>query len=218
MATDSDTVYRFSRQFIPFWLLMVLSGTLSAAPALFGYNESHHKDISSFTQWIAVLERHLLTDTPAASCEETRFNRCHLQQWQSFIDGIRELPRAEQLQAVNRYANNKPYRLDIENYGLADYWASASEFLPNGGDCEDYAITKLFSLLWLDFPIDSLRIVVLQDTNLRIPHAILAYYSGNDILLLDNQTQEVVDHREIIHYVPVYSINEQGWWIHTPAS
>ena len=34
--------------------------------------------------------------------------------------------------------------------------------------------TKLFSLRWLDFSPAELRIVVLQDTNLRVPHAVLA--------------------------------------------
>src|SRR5690606_7024803 len=106
--------------------------------------------------------------------------------------------------------------LDIDNYGLDDYWAVAREFLYNGGDCEDYAITKLLSLRWLGLATERLRIVVLQDTNLRIPHAVLAVYDNDDIFILDNLTEQVVSHRDIVHYVPVYSINEAHWWIHTP--
>ncbi len=218
MGPDTKRLIKLVRQFIPFWLLLVLSPPLSGAPALFGYQEAAQQDITSFKQWVQVLERHLTQDLPEANCEETRYNRCHLQDWQQFIASLNGLPRREQLQAVNRYANEKRYVLDIDNYGLEDYWAIAREFLHNGGDCEDYAITKLFSLLWLGFPVSDLRIVVLQDTNLRVPHAILAYYAGDQIWLLDNQIQEVVDHRDIVHYVPVYSINEQGWWIHTPSS
>jgi len=100
--------------------------------------------------------------------------------------------------------------------GAEDYWAVAREFLYNDGDCEDYAITKLFSLRWLDFSPAELRIVVLQDTNLRVPHAVLAVADQNDILILDNQIQEVVSHQAIVHYLPVYSINEQHWWMHLP--
>ncbi len=121
------------------------------------------------------------------------------------------------MQRINAYANQKRYVIDFENYGLEDYWAIAREFLYNGGDCEDYALTKMFSLLWLGVDSDKLRIVVLQDTNLRVPHAVLAVYDHNDILVLDNQTQQVVDHRQIVHYVPVYSINAKHWWIHTPV-
>lgn len=184
--------------------------------SLFGYSQHPQPDKAVFSQWIQVLERHIELDTIDGSCQESRFNRCHLEQWQRFLDSIRQRPRQEQLAAVNRYANQKDYVLDIDNYGVEDYWAIPKEFLYNNGDCEDYAITKLFSLRWLGFPADELRIVVLQDTNLRIPHAVLAVANRDDIVILDNQIQEVISHRDIVHYAPVYSINEHHWWIHLP--
>lgn len=188
-----------------------------ASPALFGYQETPQTDIRMFKQWLDVLERHLRLDVAEGDCSERRFNQCHLREWQVFLDSIRKEPFATQLQRINDYANQKRYVLDLDNYGLDDYWAVAREFLYNGGDCEDYAITKLFSLRWLGVQTDRLRVVVLQDTNLRIPHAVLAVYADNDILILDNQTRQVVSHRDIVHYVPVYSINENRWWIHTPT-
>lgn len=188
-----------------------------ASPALFGYQETPQTDIRMFKQWLDVLERHLRLDVAEGDCSERRFNQCHLREWQVFLDSIRKEPFAIQLQRINDYANQKRYVLDLDNYGLEDYWAVAREFLYNGGDCEDYAITKLFSLRWLGVQTDRLRVVVLQDTNLRIPHAVLAVYADNDILILDNQTRQVVSHRDIVHYVPVYSINENRWWIHTPT-
>lgn len=191
--------------------------TARAGTALFGYQETPQADIALFKQWLDTLERHIRLDTPEANCSETRFNQCHLREWQAFVDALRGQPLATQLQRINDYANEKRYVLDLDNYGMEDYWAVAREFLYNGGDCEDYAITKLFSLRWLGVKTDMLRIVVLQDTNLRIPHAVLAVYAGNDIFILDNQTRQVVSHRDIVHYVPVYSINESQWWIHTPA-
>lgn len=186
------------------------------ATNLFGYQESEQSNIALFKQWVAALERHLQLDVPERDCSQPQFNRCHLREWLAFLESIRSLPLPKQLQRVNEYANAKRYVLDLDNYGLPDYWAVAREFLYNGGDCEDYAITKLFSLRWLGLETDKLRIVVLQDTNLRIPHAVLAVYTDNDIYILDNQIQQVVKHRDIVHYVPVYSINEDHWWIHTP--
>ena len=197
-------------------LLWSLGFAAQATPALFGYQEARQADIALFKQWLDVLERHIRLDAPEADCTETRFNGCHLRAWLAFIDEIRDLPFATQLQRINEYANRKRYVLDLDNYGMTDYWAVAREFLYNGGDCEDYAITKLFSLRWLGLETEKMRIVVLQDTNLRIPHAVLAVYSNNDIFILDNQTEQVVSHRDIVHYVPVYSINEAHWWIHTP--
>jgi predicted transglutaminase-like cysteine proteinase len=185
-------------------------------PNLFGYRQSQQTDIRVFSQWVQVLERQILDDAPEGNCQARTFNRCHLKNWQAFLDRIRTLPRDKQLDKVNQYANNRPYILDIENYGLEDYWAIPRELLYNGGDCEDYAITKLYSLRWLGFPIEDLRIVVLQDTNLRIPHAVLAVTSKKEIYILDNQIEEVIPHHQIVHYSPVYSINEKHWWIHTP--
>lgn len=201
------------------------SGGAAASPALpagmppdlFGYAEARQADIAPFRQWLSALERHLQLDVAEADCSDERFNRCHLREWLAFLDSIRGLPREQQLQRVNEYANRKTYVLDLDNYGLEDYWAVAREFLYNGGDCEDYAITKLFSLRWLGIDADTLRIVVLQDTNLRIPHAVLAVYQDGEIFILDNQIEKVVRHRDIVHYVPVYSINEAHWWIHTPS-
>ena len=95
-----------------------------------------------------------------------------------------------------------------DNYGVEDYWAIPREFLCNGGDCEDYAITKLFSLRWLGLPAEDLRLVIVQDTNLRVPHAVLAVSRGADIFILDSQVQAVLSHRDVVHYAPVFSINE----------
>ena len=183
---------------------------------LFGYREAPQTAIETFPQWADALERHLLTGLPEGDCESSRLNQCNLHAWRDYVDSLAALPRLEQIAAVNAYANRKAYILDLDNYGIEDYWAIPREFLLNGGDCEDYAITKLLSLRWLGFDPATLRIVVLQDTNLRVPHAVLAVAADDDILVLDNQVRQVVRHRDIVHYAPVYSINEQRWWLHTP--
>ncbi len=188
----------------------------SFPPNLFGYKEISQIDISVFSQWVTVLERHLRDDVSEGNCTARRYNRCHLRAWQAFLQDIRDLPRAQQLQRINRFANSKPYVLDMENYRVEDYWAIPRELLYNGGDCEDYAITKLFSLRWLGFAQEDVRLVVLQDTNLRVAHAVLAVVQDEDIVILDNQIDAVVSHRKIVHYAPVYSINESRWWMHMP--
>jgi predicted transglutaminase-like cysteine proteinase len=209
--------YFLTALLLPAVCLGAWSGESPAFPRdLFGYQQSRQPDTGLFGQWVHVLERHLLLDVPEGDCDESRLNRCHLKNWLTFLDTLRALPRTEQLAAVNHFANGKSYVLDIDNYGTEDYWAVAREFLYNDGDCEDYALTKLFSLLWLGYSGDELRIVVLQDTNLRIPHAVLAVADTDDILILDNQIEEVLSHQKIVHYAPVYSINEKHWWIHIP--
>ncbi|MBO6784654.1 MAG: hypothetical protein JJ899_15470, partial [Alphaproteobacteria bacterium] len=56
--------------------------------------------------------------------------------------------------------------------------------------------------------------VVLNDQNLKIPHAVLAVRNAGDELILDNQVDRVVSHRVIRHYRPIFSINEEAWWMH----
>ncbi len=193
------------------------AGACAFPPDLFGYQQAAQNELAEFPQWLRALERQLRDNLRDGDCGERRINRCHMQRWLAFLDRIRPLPVREQLQEINRYANEKDYVLDPDNYGVEDYWAIPREFFANGGDCEDFAITKYFSLRWLGYPREELRIVVVQDTNLRVPHAVLAVGRGADILVLDNQVRDVLGHRQVIHYAPVYSINERSWWIHTPG-
>lgn len=197
--------------------LLLAPGAAGAFPVdLFGYRQAAQDDVAAFPQWLNALERQLRDDLRDGNCTERRINRCHMTQWLAFLAKTRALPPREQLLAINRYANEKDYVLDLENYGIEDYWAIPRQFLGNGGDCEDFAIAKYFSLRWLGYPRDEMRIVVVQDTNLRVPHAVLAVGREDDALILDNQVSEVLPDEKVVHYAPVYSINERSWWIHTP--
>jgi predicted transglutaminase-like cysteine proteinase len=67
----------------------------------------------------------------------------------------------------------------------------------------------------LGFSTDDLRIVIVDDTNLNVFHAVLAVRSDNNVWLLDNQLQHVVPMEIAVQYVPIYSLNEHGWWMHS---
>jgi len=205
-----------------FLFCLLLVNLILASPAtaagLFGSVESPQTNLEIFPQWLSVLERHLLEDTPEGNCDSEQFNRCHLNAWFEHLEKLKGLEIHAQLKQINLYANNKTYLLDVDNYGLEDYWAIPKQFLNRGGDCEDYAITKLLSLRWLkeQQQLQS-RIVVLQDANLGIPHAVLAVYLDGDTLILDNQVNEIISHKNIRHYIPIYSVDEKQWWIHLPS-
>ncbi|MDJ0949505.1 MAG: transglutaminase-like cysteine peptidase [Alphaproteobacteria bacterium] len=188
----------------------------SLAPRLFGYAERRREVIRPFVKWTGTLDRYFserqLEDAP---CETGLFNRCHLKDWKDFLSSVRNKAPMAQIEAVNAYMNRAPYILDPVNYGVPDYWATPRQFFVKNGDCEDYAIAKYLSLRDLGFPKERMRIVVLQDLNLRLAHAVLAVYHGGQIYILDNQIQQVVTHDRIRHYKPIYSINEQAWWLHT---
>ncbi len=169
-----------------------------------------------FPQWLSVLERNIKQQALKSDCGAQSQDQCHIRNWLDFLKSIRHLPKIQQVNKVNLYANQHDYILDIENYGLEDYWATPREFLYNNGDCEDFAITKMLSLKILGFNMNSIRLVVLQDTNLRVAHAVLAVDTKNDTLIMDNQVDDVISHKYILHYVPVYALNEKKWWMFLP--
>lgn len=118
------------------------------------------------------------------------------------------------LDRVNRTVNRLPYRSDDLVYGLADYWAAPAEFFAAGGDCEDFAIAKLFALEALGFAAEDLRIVIGHDRRGGDIHAVLAVAVPGDIMILDNKTAAILSHSRIDYFEPIYSINRGRWWLH----
>jgi predicted transglutaminase-like cysteine proteinase len=184
-------------------------------PALFGSREVRSASLGPFQKWTGMLQRQRdERGTYEGPCTARRFNRCHLQEWRRLLAEIASLDPLAQLEAVNGFMNRAPYITDPVNYGVPDYWASPLQFMSKDGDCEDYAIAKYFSLRQLGLPDERMRIVVVDDLNLRIPHAILVVYLGERAYILDNQISRVVPAEVVNHYKPIYSINEQAWWLH----
>jgi predicted transglutaminase-like cysteine proteinase len=215
MTLSKFSYKSFFLAFIIFFMVITLGdatvfASKTSFPKLFGYNEIDQKELEYLPQWIKILDRH-----PAEDFDQS-LNKLH--NWFKFLDSIKELSPVEQIKQVNNFANEYSYIIDMRNYGMADYWAIVKEFLYNFGDCEDYSITKFFSLRYLGFPKNDLRIVILQDTNLGVAHAVLAVAINGDILILDNQSKKVISHKDIVHYTPLYSVNEQQWWLHLPPS
>ena len=196
-------------------LLPGLGRAAQAYPPIFGSSESRHDNIRVFSQWSGVIDRMNTTPEPFTNaCEGPKSSLCHLKEWNAFLASIKGLAPQSQLDRVNAFMNKYPYVQDIVNWGVQDYWETPLEFLYKSGECKDYAIAKYMSLRYLGWPAERLRVVVLQDLNLQLMHAILAVYTGDQIQVLDNQISQVVGAESIHHYRAVYSVNEQYWWLH----
>lgn len=177
-------------------------------PQLFGSREIHSANLKMFPKWRGILQRF---EDELKSCGT---GQCRKKQWQAVIDGLRGKDLMTQLRELNTEMNDKRYITDPVNWNLPDYWATPFQFMRKNGDCEDYAISKYMALRDLGIAPDDMRIVVLNDLNLRIAHAVLAVYVNGKPYILDNQISKVVPATSIRHYQPVYSINENGWWLH----
>ena len=136
--------------------------------------------------------------------------------WRQLIDADQQLPLTAKLRAVNDFFNQLVFVDDIIHWKQSDYWATPVEFLAtDGGDCEDFAIAKYFTLLELGVPESRLQITYVKAVKLNQAHMVLAYYANPaaDPQVLDNLVPDVLPGSSRNDLVPVYSFNGQGLWI-----
>ena len=185
---------------------------------LFGTVEIRTTNLKPFPKWTGMLDRMFAEQgSTEGPCNSAAFNKCHREHWQALIDQQTGKPLLQQLQSVNSFMNDKRYIVDPINWGVNDYWATPKQFFSKYGDCEDYAIAKYVTLKRLGLATEDMRIVVLQDLNLGIAHAVLAVFVNDRVMILDNQIKQVVNAQTIRHYRPIFSINEEAWWLHRPG-
>lgn len=182
--------------------------TPSGATKLFGTVE-FQRPLSSLPGWLDVLTRNRANPV---FVDSKYFNK--QTSWADLKASLAGKSQPEQLRAVNSFWNKWKYIEDQANWGKADYWAIPAEFIPRSGDCEDYAISKYFTLKELGFNPEKMRLVVLKDTVRNLAHAVLAVYLNDDVYILDNLSNVVLSHRQLTNYLPQYSINEYGRWAH----
>ncbi|TLM64976.1 MAG: hypothetical protein FDZ69_11290 [Deltaproteobacteria bacterium] len=181
---------------------------------LFGSHE-FRSSLKALPQWSRVMASAEAQVEAMARCNPER-DSCSAAalSWQKIIREARGQGTVDQLKTVNSFFNRWPYRLDIDVYGVNEYWATPQEFLRLSGDCEDYSITKYYALKKLGVPVDSMRIVMLTDTIRGIAHAVLAVKIGAGYYILDNLSDLVLTDDKYEHYKPQYSVNEHFRWAH----
>jgi predicted transglutaminase-like cysteine proteinase len=183
---------------------------------LLGSLEIRSGSLKGLQQWVRVISamRTLGPSFNNCAADAAACTTSVLKKWRSIVVSAKALPYEERAKAVNQFFNGWPYKLDMEVWGVREYWATPKEFMSRSGDCEDYAIAKYYALRNVGYSEDEVRIVALKDTIRGIGHAVLAVYSGNDILILDNLSMIVASHTRYKHYKPQVSMNETTRWAH----
>ena len=201
-----------------FVLLLLLWSSAGHATSLFGKDELSSSNLRPFKKWLGVLEQYRANAyhiSPDALCQKKQEGDCIWDEWNEFLAGLKQHKLLTKLKKVNHFVNEHDYIVDPINWGVKDYWATPQQFNLKNGDCEDYAIAKYISLKAIGVPEEHMRIVILDDRNLDLLHAVLAVYTPDGMIyILDNQIPHVMKHSDIHHYKPVYSINEHYWWKH----
>ena len=140
--------------------------------------------------------------------------RRRLERWQDFMRHLEkdELVFVEQ---VNRYFNQFRFVSDSQHWGRPDYWATPTEFIASGGgDCEDFAIAKYFSLIHHGISSDKLALNYVFASRLNQSHLVLAYYpvSGMEPWVLDNLNDSIQPASQRSDLMPIYSFNASTLW------
>ncbi len=177
-------------------------------PKLFGATEKKSTSLKAFDKWTGMFKRfNASLNTSEAKGEIAKLQRD--------LEGLKGLSLSKMAYSVNFLMNKKRYISDKANYGTNDYWATPVEFFQRGGDCEDFAIAKYTALRALGVPDNRLRVAIVQDLQKNIPHAVLIVYTDEGPLLLDNQIKTAKSADKVSHYKPIFSINQEAWWLHT---
>lgn len=142
-----------------------------------------------------------------------------VQRWQYLNRSSAGLSVLEKLASVNRFFNEVPNVTDLEHWHRQDYWATPLELLAsNGGDCEDFAIAKYFTLRELGVPEERLKITYvkaqLANSRQSVAHMVLTYYPTPEAepLVLDNLIGAIKPAHERPDLTPLYSFNARGLW------
>lgn len=145
--------------------------------------------------------------------------RKRLTEWLELMAHNKQLPEPEKLARVNDFFNQVLFVSDLDRWGVLDYWATPLEMLSaGGGDCEDFSISKYFTLLALGVPVDKLKITYVKATGHGLQnaaHMVLTYYAtpGAMPLVLDNLIPEIKPADKRTDLTPVYSFNGEGLWL-----
>lgn len=130
--------------------------------------------------------------------------------WHRLMALAAPMDQSDQLRVVNRFFNAIAYKTDRQTYGQSEYWATPVEFMTYGGDCEDYAIAKYFTLRLLGVSDRDMRITNVYDTLRQIGHSVVAVRSGSKLVYLDNRTNGIFNADLYQHYTPYYSVNQSA--------
>ena len=172
----------------------------SILPPAIHYSSS----IGNLPKWERIVEFYDMANLQNPSYE--------YREWWDFIRSIKDAHPKEQIEQVNTWLNKRPYKQDNWIYNRDDHWATPSEFLKNGGDCEDYAIIKYMTLRRLGFRADQMKVAMVYDIYSGTDHSYLVVDYGKRNFILDSRDENTDPAQYLKRYRPHYAFNETGIW------
>ncbi|WP_340264325.1 transglutaminase-like cysteine peptidase [Sphingobium mellinum] len=133
--------------------------------------------------------------------------------WSGILQAARAAGPAQQVEMINSWVNQRLRFVD--DRAGSDNWAAAAQSLTRGaGDCEDYAIAKMKLLEAAGFDRHAMFLVIARDLVRQADHAVLAVRIGEELMILDDMTDQVLPSSSVSDYRPILSFNAFGRWTH----
>jgi len=136
-----------------------------------------------------------------------------LNKYQTLKEKVVDYTLIRKLSHINSFLNKILPAHDISSKSSEDYWATPKEFLLEGhGDCEDYAISKYFTLLELGIKKENMYFAVVDIKGARAAHMVLLYVENKNKspLVLDNLSFRVIPLTKRKKLIPKFAFNELG--------
>ncbi len=154
--------------------------------------------------------------------------------WMKMMGRAQKLDASGKVRAVNSFFNRYiQFGSDLAVWGAEDYWASPMELLNKGsGDCEDYAITKYYSLRLLGIDDRQLRLLYVVpiagstatysrstaagEAGPGQAHMVLGYSESgaqsDELQILDNMVDSIRPLSKRTDFQVSYGFNETQLW------
>ena len=174
--------------------------TFPAHADVFGTAQAEYKTSDYIPQWATLLDQYQLEN----HADQTKKSKV----WKHFIRSLKHDTPLRQILKVNLWFNSFPYKQDNWIYNTQDHWASPAQFLENGGDCEDFALIKYFTLRQLGFDAQNMQIAIVYDIYSGTDHAFLTITYEGEEYVLDNRDNITVAAPYKERYRPYYTFNE----------
>jgi predicted transglutaminase-like cysteine proteinase len=151
---------------------------------------------------------------------EQRYGSDRVEDFSDWRDTINEgvtLSDYAKLNLTNQFANRRiRFVSDSDHWRKSDYWATPLESLgTKGGDCEDFAIFKYFTLKAMGVDESKMRLMYVRALLINEPHMVLIYFEDPKAmpLVLDNLKSKILPANQRRDLKPIYSFNGQGLWL-----
>lgn len=134
-----------------------------------------------------------------------------LAKYEEIKSQTKKLEINKKISQINFFINGTLSEFDNQTFGIDDYWMTPKEFMIKGyGDCEDYVITKYFTLLELGLKKENLYFAVVDVKGSADSHMVLLYVENKNSspLVLDNLSFKVLPLSKRLDLTPKYAFNE----------